>query len=72
VRTINSTVTGLATLAGSVDGSRSSSGRGLDLASWNATNNAGSPLASGVYLYHMTVSDGVFTRDITGKLAITR
>ena len=72
VRTLTSTVTGLATLTGAVDGSQSSSGRGLDLASWDLRNNAGAYVASGVYLYHMTVSDGFKTRSVTGKLAVIK
>ena len=72
VKTVNNTLTGLATLAGAIDGSLSSSGRGVDLASWDATNNAGRNVASGVYLYHISVSDGVYSRDVTGKLAVVR
>ena len=72
VKTMSNTVTGLATLAGAVDGTNSNSGVGLDLASWDLRNNAGSNVASGVYLYHMTVSDGFKSRSVTGKLAVIK
>lgn len=69
VRTISNTVTGLATLAAAAN---SSPRGGIDLAMWDATNSAGRPLASGVYLYQMTVSDGIYSRSVTSKLAIVR
>ncbi len=74
VRTVNNTVTGLATLNGSFDtAAASNSSRGLDLAQWDMRNTAGRMVASGVYLYQMTVRDGFNkSRTVTGKLAVIK
>jgi hypothetical protein len=72
VRTITGAATGLTTLDAALDGSNSISGRGLDLATWDARNSSGRAVASGVYIYKITVSDGIYTRTGTGKLAIIK
>jgi len=45
---------------------------GLALAQWDARNNAGRAVASGIYPYVLRINDGVFSKTYTGKLSIVR
>ncbi len=53
-------------------GSLTPNGSYSNLACWDGTNNAGKPLASGVYLYNILASDGTERINITGKFSVAR
>jgi hypothetical protein len=44
----------------------------LILADWDVRNNSGSKVASGVYMYILKVTDGVWRKTYKGKLAVVR
>ena len=46
--------------------------QGLNTLVWEAQNNAGSTVASGLYLYYLQVDDGVGQETRSGKIVILR